>query len=354
MASRMARAVAVRKAGVALVLWRVARWRGYLLTGDPTVSHSLASGSVSLHPQVSALLSRHAPRAAPLIVTAFGDAIAPRRSQVWMADLIALCALVGISATLVRTAVSRLVAAGRLEGVKDGRRSAYGLTPAARAEFDAAEVLIYGPVPAFDWCLVPLADEGQANALEARGFSRLRGGMLIGPGPAVDDVLAFAMTPVQGHGQLPDLAAQAWPARMPTLIGYITLFMLVVCFGGWSVTTTITGAIIASGKIEVAQNRQIVQHPDGGVVEAINVVEGQAVKAGDTLIRLAGDAVKSDLRIVKAQLIEVAARHDRLVAERDNNATVTFRPKVLAAALENPATAEQVEGQRNLFQARTE
>lgn len=207
----MARAVAARKAGVALVLWRVARWRGCLLTGDPTVSHSLASGSASLHPQVSALLSRHAPRAAPLIVTAFGDAIAPRRSQVWMADLIALCALVGISDTLVRTAVSRLVAAGRLEGVKDGRRSAYGLTPAARAEFDAAEVLIYGPVPAFDWCLVPLADEGQANALEARGFARLRGGMLIGPGPAGDDVLAFAMTPVQGHGQLPDLAAQAWP-----------------------------------------------------------------------------------------------------------------------------------------------
>lgn len=149
-------------------------------------------------------------------------------------------------------------------------------------------------------------------------------------------------------------AAQAWSARKPAIIGYITLFMLVVCFGGWSVTTTITGAIIASGKIEVAQNRQIVQHPDGGVVEAINVVEGQAVKAGDTLIRLAGDAVKSDLKIVKAQLIEVAARHDRLVAERDNNATVTFRPKVLAAALENPATAEQVEGQRNLFQARKE
>ncbi len=147
---------------------------------------------------------------------------------------------------------------------------------------------------------------------------------------------------------------QAWSARKPAIIGYITLFMLVVCFGCWSVTTTITGAIIASGKIEVAQNRQIVQHPDGGVVAMINVVEGQAVKAGDTLVRLAGDAVKSELKIVEGQLIEVAARHDRLVAERDNKANVTFRPKVLAAALESAAMTEQVEGQRDLFQARKE
>jgi HlyD family secretion protein len=150
------------------------------------------------------------------------------------------------------------------------------------------------------------------------------------------------------------LAAQAWPARMPTLIGYITLFMLVFCFGGWSVTTTISGAIIASGKIEVAQNRQIVQHPDGGVVEWINVVEGQAVKAGDTLVRLAGDALKSELKIVEGQLVELAARHDRLVAERDNTPTVTFRPGTLAAALQNAAMAEQVEGQRTLFHARKE
>lgn len=164
-----------------------------------------------MHPLVSALIDRQPPRAAPLIVTAFGDAIVPLRAQVWMADLIALCGLVGISDTLVRTAVSRLVAGGRLQGVKDGRRSAYGLTPAARDEFDAAERLIYGPVPPFDWVLVPLADDARAAPLEARGFARLRGGMLLGPGPVGDGVLSFALTPMGCVSDLPALAEQAWP-----------------------------------------------------------------------------------------------------------------------------------------------
>ena len=48
----------------------------------------------------------------------------------------------------------------------------------------------------------------------------------------------------------------------------------------------LSGAIIASGQIEVDQNRQIVQHPDGGIVAEILVDEGDTVENGDVLIRL--------------------------------------------------------------------
>lgn len=157
--------------------------------------------------------------------------------------------------------------------------------------------------------------------------------------------------PHNKSGSPPDVA-DAWSIQKPAIVGFTTLFLLVICLGVWSVSTTITGAIIASGKIEVEQNRQIVQHPDGGVVEAIYVVEGQTVKAGDTLVRLSDAAVKSELTIVEGRLLEVAARRDRLVAERDDRATVIFRPKVLQAAQDSATVAELVEGQRNLFQAR--
>ena len=66
-------------------------------------------------------------------------------------------------------------------------------------------------------------------------------------------------------------------------------------FGLWSVTTTIAGAIVASGRVEVEQNRQIVQHPDGGVIDSIHVVEGQTVKAGQLLAEM--DPVDLDERL---------------------------------------------------------
>ena len=86
----------------------------------------------------------------------------------------------------------------------------------------------------------------------------------------------------------------------PLLIGTITSLLLVAGFGGWAVMAQLSGAIIASGQIEVDQNRQIVQHPDGGVVAEILVDEGDTVENGDVLLRLNPRAEKSELSLFKA------------------------------------------------------
>ena len=87
---------------------------------------------------IQRLLDGERLRAASFIVTVYGDVVEPRGGLLWMGTLVEVCALAGISETRVRTAVSRLVAAGRLEGTRVGRRSYYRLTPAAGAEFAAA------------------------------------------------------------------------------------------------------------------------------------------------------------------------------------------------------------------------
>lgn len=53
-------------------------------------------------------------RSAPFIVTIYGDVVVPRGGVLWTGTLIDICARVGINESLVRTAVSRLVAAGSL------------------------------------------------------------------------------------------------------------------------------------------------------------------------------------------------------------------------------------------------
>jgi HlyD family secretion protein len=143
-----------------------------------------------------------------------------------------------------------------------------------------------------------------------------------------------------------------WSALRPMRVGFITLAILVFGFGGWSLLTHIAGAVIAQGQVMVENNRQVVQHPDGGVVAEIAVTEGQSVATGDLLIRLDGALIQSQLTIVEGQLYEAMARRARLEAERDEAASPDFAPELQAAALQNPSVQELVEGQRNLFISR--
>ncbi|WP_108484396.1 HlyD family type I secretion periplasmic adaptor subunit [Oceaniglobus ichthyenteri] len=143
-----------------------------------------------------------------------------------------------------------------------------------------------------------------------------------------------------------------WSATRPVLVGLIALIVLVGGFGTWATMTEISGAIIAPGQLEVDRNRQVVQHPDGGVVSAILVGENDTVEAGDTLVRLDPTLLQSDLNTVESQLFELMARRGRLEAERDSATDVTFAPALLEAARKNPEVMDLVEGQRRLFEAR--
>jgi HlyD family secretion protein len=143
-------------------------------------------------------------------------------------------------------------------------------------------------------------------------------------------------------------------ARSALFLGWFTLLALVGGFGFWSVATTISGAIVTSGRIEVEQSRQIVQHPDGGVVSEILIVEGATVKAGDIMLRLDGTLIKSELSIVESELYEAQVRRARLEAERDELQAVIVPEDLSRLAAGNPEAAEQLEGQLRLFSARAE
>ncbi|MEM6660122.1 MAG: HlyD family type I secretion periplasmic adaptor subunit, partial [Pseudomonadota bacterium] len=145
-----------------------------------------------------------------------------------------------------------------------------------------------------------------------------------------------------------------WSAKKPVVLGLLSLVILLGGFGAWATMTQIAGAIIAPGRIEVDQNRQVVQHPTGGVVTQIAVSEGDSVNAGDVLIQLDVQQMQTRLAIVESQLFELMARRGRLAAERDGMAAPTFDPDLLDHARTRPDVAELVNGQRNLFLARTE
>jgi len=147
---------------------------------------------------------------------------------------------------------------------------------------------------------------------------------------------------------------KTWPVRSPMTIGLVALFLLVGGFGTWSVLANISGAIVASGQVEVDQNRQVVQHPDGGVVEAVLVEEGDLVEAGQELVRLDSTLLASELAIVEGQLFEMMARRGRLEAEREEAIAIGFDSELHELAKTRPEVQDMINGQLRLFQARNE
>ncbi|PRY75240.1 HlyD family secretion protein [Yoonia maritima] len=149
-----------------------------------------------------------------------------------------------------------------------------------------------------------------------------------------------------------DQPENRWSAKNHLGAGVLTLLILVGGFGTWAFLAQITGAVITSGQIEVDRNRQVVQHPDGGVVSEILVDEGDTVIAGDLLIRLDATVLQSELAVVEGQLFEILARRARLEAERDDTDTLTFSSTLLE--VDTPEVTELIAGQNRLFDARRE
>lgn len=154
------------------------------------------------------------------------------------------------------------------------------------------------------------------------------------------------MTPQKGAER------RKWPVRGPIIAGCLGVAILIGGFVAWAVSTQISGAVVATGQVEVEQQRQIVQHPDGGVVQEIAVSEGASVAAGDLLLSLDGTLLRTEHTIVEGQYFEILARRGRLEAERADAAEVTFPEELLTAAETAPALRDLVEGQSSLFVTR--
>lgn len=143
-----------------------------------------------------------------------------------------------------------------------------------------------------------------------------------------------------------------WNVARFLIAGYLALGVLVFGIGAWAAVTRISGAVIAPGVIEVQGNRQVVQHPIGGVVSEIGARDGDAVAEGAVLVRLDGQTLATELDIVEGQWFEILARKSRLAAERDGLEAITFDPELIERAAQVPQIAALKEAQVQQFEAR--
>ncbi len=115
----------------------------------------------------------------------------------------------------------------------------------------------------------------------------------------------------------------------------------------WASLAKIHGAVIASGNVEVESRRQAIQHPDGGIVAAIPVRDGERVEAGATILELDATELSAEKALMIRQLQEVRARIDRLSAEAGSAKRLVFRD---GNATDNPTLTALLADERTLFE----
>ena len=111
----------------------------YHLSPDPHVTRWIARE-----------LAAAPPRAPSLVITVWGDSIAPHGGAVMLPGLIRLLEPFGVNERLTRTSVFRLARERWLSARRMGRRSLYRLTTSGARRFEQAYRRIYAP-PADVW-----------------------------------------------------------------------------------------------------------------------------------------------------------------------------------------------------------
>ena len=139
-------------------------------------------------------------RAKSLIVTIYGDMIAPHGGSVWLGGFINLVEPLGLNARLVRTSVFRLSRDKWLASQQVGRRSLYSLTPTGRRRFEHAFRRIYedSRIPwDGDWqvvlapaeALAPPARDALRKELLWEGYGAIAPGVFAHPSAQTDALL---------------------------------------------------------------------------------------------------------------------------------------------------------------------
>ncbi|WP_339033490.1 HlyD family type I secretion periplasmic adaptor subunit [Bradyrhizobium symbiodeficiens] len=140
-------------------------------------------------------------------------------------------------------------------------------------------------------------------------------------------------------------AEQSFGIRSRGVMVAVLAIALIGGCGSWAVHARLTGAVIAQGKVAVRKQVKLIQHRDGGIVAEILVANGDAVKAGDILVRLDETQTKAELGVLKGQRAELEGRRARHLAERDGATAIRFDSRFE----HDPFTAEIARGEIRLF-----
>ncbi len=147
-----------------------------------------------------------------------------------------------------------------------------------------------------------------------------------------------------------------WSDDLPRSVTRHVVFgivLLMVAFGGfgvWAFRAPLSAAVLAPGSFVATGRNKIVQHLEGGIIDAILVNEGDHVTAGQPLIRLDQTSALANQRELQLRRVRLEAIVARLQAEFAGHPDVRLTP-FLKNLANDPETASVIGEQLTNFRA---
>jgi HlyD family secretion protein len=137
-------------------------------------------------------------------------------------------------------------------------------------------------------------------------------------------------------GAVPPIAWQHY-----AIAGYALILATFGVAGLWAATVRLDRAVISTGVIVAESSRKIVQHFEGGMVQAVLVRDGQTVRAGDVLLRIDPVQSQASADLFRNQLDAALVLEARLRAEQAQSDGLHL-PAEIAARRDEPALARMI------------
>jgi adhesin transport system membrane fusion protein len=161
----------------------------------------------------------------------------------------------------------------------------------------------------------------------------------------IEDITQMGVHGKRDMVYMRSLSAAAVHRTPRYLIAVVLIFALfVIAAIGWMHWAKIDVVIRGAGKVTPASQVQNIQSLEGGIISEILVVEGQTVKAGQSLIKISDIAFSSSFEENRLLYFELLARSSRLTAEAFGRA---FKPE----AEVNKDAPYLVESEKSLFES---
>lgn len=113
--------------------------------------------------------------------------------------------------------------------------------------------------------------------------------------------------------------------RDPVVAACLVLVLLGAgAFGVWAATAQLAQGITAGGTLVVEDRRRTIQHLEGGIIQALHISEGDKVAAGDVTMVISDATASARLAQARAERVRLVAGLDRLSAQIDGAATLSF------------------------------
>ncbi len=134
--------------------------------------------------------------------------------------------------------------------------------------------------------------------------------------------------------------------RDPVIAGLATIFLGLGGLTTWAFSAHLDSAAIATATVVVDSKRKTISHLEGGILKALLAQEGEAVKAGQPVMRLDNTRAKAELEQLRSKRTGLEARLARLRAEQSGLSELSFPADML------PTAAEILSAERKFFVAR--